>query len=139
MKKLIILGITLALISSTFGQQTTSMTRQDYFTKSRNQKTAAWCLLGGGFGMSVIGLAIGTASFWEEVFTEGGSRTFATGAVFFYAGIGAMIGSIPFFIAASKNKKRAMSISFKNETAPVIQKFGFAKRNMPSVNFRISL
>ena len=56
-------------------------------------------------------------------------------------GIGAVCiaGSIPFFIASAKNKRRAMSVSFKNETIPQLQKSSFANRSVPSLTLKISL
>jgi hypothetical protein len=54
-------------------------------------------------------------------------------------GVLSMIGSIPFFIASKKNNKRAMSVSFKNETASQLVKSNLVYRYLPSLNIKIRL
>jgi hypothetical protein len=49
-----------------------------------------------------------------------------------------MLGSIPLFLASGRNKRKAMSLSFKNETAPQLLKGSFAYRPIPSVSLKIS-
>ncbi len=60
MKKLIILNLVVAAFATaSFSQQVVqqqSLAQADYLNKSRNQKTVAWILLGGGFGLFTTGL-----------------------------------------------------------------------------------
>jgi hypothetical protein len=56
-----------------------------------------------------------------------------------FTGILSMLGSIHFFIASGKNNRRAMNVSFKNETASHIQKSSFVYNYIPSLNLKISL
>jgi hypothetical protein len=63
----------------------------------------------------------------------------SAGAVIAGIGVLSAIGSIPFFIASGKNKRKGMSLSFKNETAPQFFKRNFTSRSYPSVAFKISL
>jgi len=51
----------------------------------------------------------------------------------------AALASIPFFIISSKNKRKAMSMSFKNQMIPQLQINGFAYSAIPSVNLKINL
>ena len=54
-------------------------------------------------------------------------------------GIISMLVSIPLFIASSKNKKKAMSVSFKNNPSQQIQRGSFVNRSVPSLTFKIHL
>jgi hypothetical protein len=100
MKKSILYFLLLALPAASFCQKTYDTIpdiKTEYIVKSKNQKTAAWILLGGGAALIGTGFLIG----------DGKNSTFddaATGALL--AGIGtlSMIGSIPLFIASGKNK-----------------------------------
>jgi len=116
-----------------------TISHDEYLKKSKNQKTGAWLLLGGGSALVVIGL-VSTSTEDVANYVFGGDKTgFNTGLVLFYTGVLSGLGSIPLFIASARNKKKAMSISFKNETAPQIQKSSFVYRAVPSVSLKISL
>ena len=131
MKKIILFTMLLIMSASSFSQQT-ALTKQDYLQKSKNQKTTAWVMLGGGAGLILVGTLIGNSK--EASFSDAG-----TGVVL--GGIGAlsMLGSIPLFIASGKNKRKSMSMSFKNEMAPQLQKNSFVTRLVPSLSLKISL
>jgi len=84
-----------------------------YLRKSRGQKTAGFVILG-----------IGTATFIMGGIMMGNAENFILDEEF-YDGAGLMtlgvlidLGSIPFFISSSKNKKRAMSMALINEPIP---------------------
>jgi|GEM_PF-586184 len=97
------------------------------FQKAKNQKTAAWIMLGGGAGLAIAGLAIMThdASYDASaaittVFTLGlvtpeEHKHSAAGPILAIAGTGAMLGSIPLFSGAAKNKRKA-NLMLKDET-----------------------
>jgi hypothetical protein len=128
MKKAILLAILLVISAATFSQQIKSsptLTKQDYLQKSKNQKTAAWVLLGGGIAMFAIAAP--------------GNVSFDALGVLVVVGTVATLSSIPLFIASHRNKKKSMSLSFKNETAPQIQKSSFVYRSVPSLTLKISL
>jgi len=61
------------------------------------------------------------------------------GAAIAYTGVIAMAGSIPFFYFATKNKKNARSLSFKNEPIPRILNQNLVYSTVPSVSLKISL
>jgi hypothetical protein len=87
-----------------FGQSPTqpAPAQWEYLYKSKRQKTNGWILLGGGLATTFLGIAVGNAGTLNG--TSGGG---SGGAVMALAGIGAMVGSIPVFISAGKNKRRA--------------------------------
>lgn len=77
---------------------------KNYFTqKSRNQKTAAFILLGGGAGLTAGGILAGSGS--ETSFDGAETSTILIGA-----GVLAMAGSIPLFLASKRNKEKAASL-----------------------------
>jgi len=136
MKKSILYFLLLALPAASFCQKTYDTIpdiKTEYIVKSKNQKTAAWILLGGGAALIGTGFLIG----------DGKNSTFddaATGALL--AGIGtlSMIGSIPLFIASGKNKRRAMKANtfIKMETAPSFQKQSFIQNSYPAFAVHIA-
>ena len=138
----------LIIATATFSQQTETspvLTKQDYLKKSKKQKTAAFILLGSGIGMTIGGLAINLGQPWDINLswnsqpTSVNSNNGEKGMWLFYLGVGATLTSIPFFISAHKIKKKGMSLSFKNETAPQIYKSGFVNCPIPSITLKISL
>jgi hypothetical protein len=139
MKKNILCAVLLAITVTSFSQQTNPskpVTRADYLKKSKNQKTIGWILLGGGAALSISGVII-IASKASTLDLE--SDGFAVGEVMNYTGLAAMVGSIPLFIASGKNKRKGVSLSFKNEKAQQIQKSSFVYRPVPSVTLKIRL
>jgi hypothetical protein len=138
--KLICLALLLCFSISLFSQQTTPTVNTDYLKKSKNQKTTAGILLGGGTAFVLIGLALFPKNY--SLFGGNSSSTESqagVSAVMILAGGGSMLASIPFFIASSKNKKKAMSMSLKNQLVPVLQGDGFANRVIPSLIVKINL
>jgi hypothetical protein len=55
------------------------------------------------------------------------------------SGGGLVAGSIPLFLAAGKNKRRGMSMAFKNETVPLLKNGSLSKWSCPSVSIKIDL
>ena len=151
MKKIIASAILLAIMTNSFCQQVDSLksiAKKDYLRKSKNQKTTAWILLGGGIAMVITGAIIydnayNKAAEQDPIGTvlSFGTNVDATGALITTAGALAAVGSIPFFIASGKNKKKARSMStgFKMENAPSIQRASVVNRSYPAVSIKVSL
>jgi hypothetical protein len=151
MKKIIASAILLAIAVQSFCQQTDSLksiAKTDYLRKSKNQKTAAWILLGGGIAMAVAGTIVYSNDynkaaeqdpFWTTV--SYGANVNPTGAVIATLGVLAAVGSIPLFIASGKNKKKARAIStgFKMENALSIQRASLVSGSYPALSLRLSL
>ena len=93
-----------------------------YSLKQKRQKTAAWICLGGGVAMTLTGLIIkGTHKTGEtvaEVFTLGlvdiEESEPPSANLLIYLGGTSAAASIPLFISAGKNKRKA-SLSLKGE------------------------
>lgn len=138
MKRIIVYILLLTLPASSFSQQTTTTqspkTKDYYLQKSKNQKSGARVLLGGGSILIVAGVLIGTNK--DATFGEAG-----TGLVMGGLGFLATLGSIPLFIASSKNKRKAMNASsyFKFEKIPSIQGGGITSIAYPAVSLKINL
>jgi hypothetical protein len=133
MRKMFFFSLLLLLSVTSFGQQTNpslSLTKLDYLQKSRNQKTIAYVLAGGG---SIAWLAgLGKYMNQDDNIDGGGEAAMIIGGT-------AALASIPFFIISSKSKKNAMSVSFKNQLLPRIHETGFTYTPLPSLSLKISL
>lgn len=131
----------LVVSAQTFSQQITTttptLTKTDYLQKSKNQKTVAWVLLGGGTALVITGGILYESN--TNRTGVSGAINGSTGLSLVEIGLVSMAGSIPFFISASKNKKKAMTTSFKMETAPIIQKNSFAQTSFPALSVKIKL
>ena len=133
MKK-IILGIMLLMLATiSFSQQNNpspALTKQDYLRKSKSQKITAFCLAGGGIVVWLAGVSKNMNQ--NDDIDGGGEVAMAIGSI-------AALASIPMFIIASKNKRKAASISFKNEPSLQVQKNSFVYRAVPSLTFKLQL
>jgi hypothetical protein len=145
MKKIILLPLLLAFTAVSFGQQITP--KQDwkdseYYKKSKNQKTVAWIFLGSGVALITGGLIAhfhyvnDTGDVLAGVYTG-----LSTGEAVAIVGTVVAGGSIPFFVASSKNKKKAKaaSVFIDMEHAPVLQGAVFNNQSFPAVGVRIPL
>lgn len=132
MKEIILFTMLLIVSSATFSQQTnsgSSMTKQDYLQKSKNQKTAAWIMLGGGTVAGIGGVLWATS----DIFSKNAGPD-----ILIFTGAAAMVGSIPLFIASGRNKRKAMSLSFNIQQVIQPMQYGFANHNIPSLSLRMT-
>ena len=149
MKKIIISTVLLAFATASFSQQTVQkqpLTQTDYLQKSKKQKKTGSILLAVGAGLIVTsvviprgeltydGICIG--AFCSDKYKNDGIKS-----AFFIAGSISALSSIPFFIASSKNKKRAKvaSVFINMERAPVLQATEIKNQSFPALGLRISL
>jgi hypothetical protein len=137
MKKSILYFLLLALPAASFCQKTNDTipaVKTDYLLKSKNQKTAAWVLLGGGTALIGLGFLIGDSK--NATFDDAG-----TGVVLGGIGFLSAVGSIPLFIASGKNKRKAMKATtfIKMETAPSFQKQSFNQTPFPTFSLSLTL
>lgn len=100
------------------------LTKQEYMKKSKTNKIAAWILLGVGATCFAI-VAPGNTDFDN------------LGTIVVIGGI-SVLTSIPLFIAAAKNKKRALNASafFKIQKIPALPNMAYA--NMPALSVRLN-
>ena len=142
MKKIIMGTMLLITANATFCQQNNPspiLTKQDYMKKSKHQKTAGWILMGGGATFLLTGIVIPKGALTHSGFLDDTYKNDGIKDAFDLTGIVSMLGSIPFFIASSKNKKKAASLSFKNEPIPKLQKNSFVYRTIPALTLKIYL
>jgi hypothetical protein len=144
MKKICCLTLFSVIVLTVFSQSTPAV-KTDYLQKSKKQKTAAFVLLGGGAGLAIAGTAIGVNRWDDEIgsiVSEGeNDDAYTAGGVLLVTGVAAMVGSVPLFIAASRNKKKAYAASayFKMETIPVVYQRGIGKLPYPAACVAIGL
>jgi Na+/H+ antiporter NhaA len=138
--KLTCLVLMLALSVHIFGQQTTPVVNTDYLKKSKKQKTVAWVLLIGGTVLTTIGVGVALSGGLDCAFgdpTCNNNQTLAD--ILSISGSAAVLGSIPLFIAAGRNKRKAVTVSFKNEKSLQVQNYSLAYQPLPSLTLKISL
>ncbi|HEV7332156.1 MAG TPA: hypothetical protein VGN63_14060 [Flavisolibacter sp.] len=135
MKKL---GIQLLLVVfslAAWGQQTVPPPQQlasDYLQKSRVQRTSAFVLIGGGAILSLAGLGQAVNHMFDDK---------PAGGALMLIGLGMMVGSIPLFISAGKNKDRAaaMTGSLRMQQAPVLEPARWRQVAYPSIVVSVPL
>lgn len=133
------------LSAASFSQQTNpapQLTNQDYLQKSKKQKTTAWILLAGGAALSITGAILSSHTLIniliDPLNPESTSGSDAD-VIVLLTGAAAMLGSVPLFISAGKNKRKAMSLSFKMEQVPQLQIASLVNKPTPSVSLKIKL
>lgn len=83
--------------------------RNDLFQKGKRQTTIAWVMVSGGGVLTMFSLAKAVAAGTLAVATGGllqSDKGYGGGGILI--GLGAMVGSIPLFVAGSKNKNKAL-------------------------------
>lgn len=130
MKRIITFFAAALSVSVCFAQS-----KAEYLEKAKRQKTAAWVCLGAGFGVSVIGLTqINVAG------SDNGKVNNTPGTILLAAGVAAEIISIPLFVAASKNKKKAISMAFHKINTATLGTNGFVSNTkIPAITLQIKL
>ena|SRR5690606_8377418 len=106
--------------------------------KAKKQKSTGWILLGGGAGVTLIGAAIGVANVWDEILLEERGAVDAA-SVMVITGLVSMAGSIPFYIASGKNRKKAAALVFiKMENSSYISQYTKTDINYPAITLSVS-
>lgn len=117
MKKSIFFTVVLILSVAAFSQPTNKpapVIQTDYLKKSKSQKTAAWILVGTGTALIATGFIVGVNEGEAAIislFTGEPESSSNTGEILFWTGLAATAGSIPFFIASGKNRRKAIAAS----------------------------
>ena len=148
MKKHLLAVMSILVCIAASAQPTATKTpsvKTDYLKKSKSQKTAAWILLGSGVALVSTGFVIGMTEavgdltcillLCEE------QQSSNTGEIFFYTGLASMGGSIPLFIASSKNKRKAeqVAVLLKMEKSTCFQYQLFKQISYLALSVKISL
>lgn len=139
MKKIVFSLILLLFVAKSFSQST-ALSKDYYLQKSKNQKTVAWVMLGGGVAMATAGLVITNKHVNDDPFEALNNLGTTSGsAILTIAGIGSALGSIPFFISSAKNARKAAKISFNNQRILFPQQNTFVCKIQPTLTLKIGL
>lgn len=152
MKKAIILFACIGILFWSVAQETPSgndspvLTKQQYLQKSKGQRTAAIIVISAGGVMTIAGLILVVQNLGTDIGNDifpdtppDKKKNEALSWVLTVVGAGAMLGSISLFRSAHKNKRIAMSMSFKNEPAFQLQRSMVFTRYVPSLTLKINL
>ncbi len=117
-----------------YGQQSLKQyqTKDFYIQKSKNQNTAGWILLVSGTVMTVGGLIAFDKSWDKPSYTATDIYGFIT-----LAGVVADLISIPLFISAGVNKRKAASLSIKFQNYPPDYKITSCSNSAASITLHI--
>ena len=113
--------IAIQQIQSQVIEPTTNKSSQelyDFYTlKQKKNKTAAWIMLGGGLVITMAGLVVNSEDEVGNILTLGfiEFEKEHKGDWMIYLGSATTLASVPFFIAAGKNKRKAR-LSLKGES-----------------------
>ncbi len=111
-------------------------TGEYYLQKSKNQKTAAWVMLGGGVALTIVG-TVGFTANSDLIFID--NSTADAYAFVALVGAGLSLGSIPLFIASGRNHRKAATFSFKSQPIFIPQQNSFVFKSQPAVSLVIPL
>lgn len=128
----------------TFSQtynDTTVTAKTNYLAKSKNQKTAALIMLIGGTVATTTGVVVALSGSVDHAFgSPDADKNQTLASILAISGSAAILGSIPLFIAANKNKKKAMSAALIIEKMPSICfSSSVTYQSYPAIGLRLPL
>ena len=97
-------------------------------------------MLAGGTGLLVVGGIVGlhgTVDLLTGQWNKANANTGLAGVLIITGGA-AMLGSIPLFIAASKNRHKAINLTFTNQPIPLLVKNIIGNRYVPSISLKFN-
>ena len=116
-----------------YGFASVPVLETDYAKKARNQKTIAWVLAGAGVGLFTAGVIVAgkDKNDIDDVVNDvvGGSALIAVGGL-------CALGSIPMFIVAGNNKKKAATAVIMLQPSQAVA-FGLP-RAFPAAGVRVN-
>jgi len=111
-------------------------TRDDYLRLAKSQKIIGISFIGAGAGIVWLGASLGNKTDEHPSFDPGDVGGQAA-MVVLGAGIAAI--GIKMLVESGKNKKRVVSLSFKNETKSQIKNSSLVYQPMPAVSLKFNL
>lgn len=130
--------LTLSLIAiaiASFSQ----LSSDEYLTKSHHQKTVAWIMLGGGVGLTALGVAVSQANTVDYALGNSSNHNTA-GTILAVSGVASTLGSIPMFISAGHNKRKAAELSLALQNTPMLYTTGYRMAiRQPAIRLTIPL
>lgn len=130
MLKIITTALLLLFSVISYSQNTApsnQFTKEEYLKKSRTQKTIGFVMLGAGAATLIA--------------ISSGNTDLNSIGTFVVLGSGLVVGSIPLFIAAGRNKRKSKNATayFKFETTQLIQMSAIRTNTIPAVAIKIRL
>jgi len=150
MKRLTIIMLLTAFSAPLFSQVITPNNNysrhDDYMQRSRRKQRAGIIFLSAGAVVTAGGTALIIDGINRNKRSGSGNDELSSGeveavlgAVAVVVGVGAMCGSIPFFVGAHRSRVKAMSFSLKTENAPSLYKFSYSRQLYPALAIRIPI
>ncbi len=147
MKKISLLVLLTAITIYSFSQVTNEpvkpVLKADYLKKSRNQKTAAFVLLGIGAALDIGGIIATVSNASKEVdyvfSTQTSSVNHGTEYALYIAGTACLTGSLALFIVSKSNKKKGMSLGLETHQFRQLNKSNLYTINYPALTLKIKL
>lgn len=112
MKKVFLFFILTSIsLSGNSQEEQKDFSKENYLQKSKNQRTVGWVLLGAGAAVGTVGIIVTNEadSFFED------SGKIDTGLTLFAVGAASTLASIPLFIIAGSNSRKAASLSLESQ------------------------
>ncbi len=143
MRTIIFSAILFLISASSFSQQTIPqqpLIHQDYLKKSKNLKKAGNIILASGGGLIVASFLIPNGELIHSncfIFycqTEYQNDRLKNGVLI--AGVISAISSIPLFIIAAKNRRKATSVSFKMENTTHLYNQNIVNTSFPALRIK---
>lgn len=146
MKNLLLILLLTCFWQSSFaqdlaGESSKIINKESLMLKRKNQKRAANILLITGGSLIVISPIIAALeSARTFIDTEGrGELNLDAGSTIFTIGVLMSAASIPFYISARNNKRKAAALSFQQQKIPYLKNNTVASSIIPSVSLKIKL
>ena len=146
MKNLLIIISVVCLSQPLIAQQiktdsSSALNKETFLIKRKKQKKAANILLISGGSLILISGIVAAGETAAIVTTDGENLdniyTLSSGIA--TAGILMSVASIPFYISAGKNKRKAAALSFQQQKIPYLQNNSVTSSLIPAVSIKIKL
>lgn len=140
MRKIILLAVVLLQAVTLFSQ----VSKEDYLKKSKKQKSMGNIFLAGGGALVIAAFLYPRGDYEENITLYYAKKTYPNDNIkigIAVAGAAAMLGSIPFYISAAKNRKKAeaVSINLHNQKIMLPHDGNLIAKIQPGVRFRVPL
>jgi hypothetical protein len=147
MKKISVLVLLTAITICSFSQVSDEpvkpMLKADYLQKSKNQKTAAFVLLGVGAALDIGGIIATASNANKEVdyifSTQTSSVNHGAEYALYIAGTACLIGSLTLFIVSKSNKQKGMALGIDTQQFRKLNKSNLYTLNYPALTMKIKL
>jgi len=136
MKKKLLINCTMLLFAfQCFGQPAE---KTDYLQKSKNQKTAAFILLGVGAALDIGGIIATISNANKQFDFPDINKVNHSGEYALYiAGTACLMGSLTLFILSKSNKNKALSLGLDTKQFQQLKKGNLYTGRYPAITLKI--